>query len=126
MIFFPLINPSARPSSICSQCSYRELMAYTDSQYPIYPRIRYVVYGPDCPSRGLPMLECAGRSHFIADFERRLLRSIEPIDWRVVISGEIRVVTVGLTRHFHDEQSRQLARRNIGWCLFCCLGQRGG
>jgi hypothetical protein len=101
-------------------------MVYSSSPYPIYPRIRFINYGPDCPDEGLPMLECAGYDvHFIADFNRRLIRSVKEVDWRVIITREISVVTVGLRKRYRSELKRDLALFHFGHCLSCCLARRG-
>lgn len=116
-------------------------MTYSDLPYPIYPWIRFVTFQPDCLSRNnthddddddiertlsLRILDCAGQHvHFLVDYDRRKIRSIKPIDWRVVVLREILVATVGMRAWYRTEQSLDSAQRVLGHCLACCLARRG-
>lgn len=119
-------------------------MIYSDLNYPIYPWILFVAYQPDCKSRynesitavaaadeepvsdDHTVVECAGRhAHFLVDYDYRKIRSIRSLDWRVVMSREIFVATVGLERAYPLQRHREAAQRTLARCLACCIAKRG-
>lgn len=101
-------------------------MVYSDATtYPLYPWIQFVTFVDDCPSDGIAMLDCAQHAHFVADFPLRKIRSVKPVDWRVVVNREVRVATVGLSRVSPAAAERRTALRAFARCLACCLARRG-
>lgn len=101
-------------------------MVYSVSPYSLYPWVKYVRIGPDCSRiTTASMLECTDGHHFLVDFDERKIRNLVPIDWRVVISGEISVATVGLARKYKDSTKQRSVLINAFRCITCCLLKRG-